>query len=189
MKQMPNPKFELAATVVLFVLVSLAAWAALAWPLRTKLFPLVLLLPVLVLILAQALWNVVTMVQVSKGVQRPEEEGEENENDFFASVWADREAQRRVIVLLTWILAFVVAILLLGFTVGTSLLTVAYLRVSRTSWVQCFIIGLGNYLALRVGFESALEMPLNAGVIAGYLGISRVDDLLIAPFMLLVLGQ
>lgn len=189
MKQMPNSKIELAATVVLFILAALGAWAALDWQLHAKLFPLVLLVPLMVLLFTHALLTVVTMARGNNRVRRSEQEAQKDDNDVFASVWASRENRWRVIILLTWMLGFVVAISLLGFSIGTSLLAVAYLRVSRTPWSQCLLIGLGNYLALRIGFERVLGMPLNAGVIADYLGISRVDDPLIAPFITLLMGQ
>jgi hypothetical protein len=121
-----------------------AALAALAWPLKTKLFPLVIAVPLFCLATAE-------LVAIVLSRQPPGEA-------------ASDVALRRSMITIAWILGFFAAILLLGFLVAVPLFLLAYLKLqAKEGWLFSLVftaIISGAFYGL---FDYLLHLPFAAG--------------------------
>ncbi len=128
---------------------------ALAWPLKAKLFPLVISIPLFMLAAAEAVW-----VLFDRPARPPAEP-------------ASADAMRRTLVATGWAVGFFAAIVLLGFTVAVPLLLLIYLRFQgRESWlftIAFTAVVSGSFYGL---FDLLLHLPFPAGWLFSALGLA-----------------
>ena len=175
---------DLLLSALLVLLMVWVVWEARDWPFRARLFPWMLGLPVLALALLQ-------LGVAVRNVASPHPE--EPAADEFLLVAAPRPAtdamtaaapiatveprvaRARAMALVAWMVAFFVAIWLLGFRLGAPLSSFAFLRFyARESWSASLGLSLGMYLFFVV-LEAGLSVPLPAGVIPQALGFAAWD--------------
>jgi hypothetical protein len=102
-------------------IMALAAWgiySALDWPLKAKLFPLVIAIPLFCLAAAEALWVIFAKDAAASAA------------DFKLSEEQSPEvARRRTLLAGGWILGFFALVLLLGFPIAVAAFVFIYLKV------------------------------------------------------------
>src|SRR3954471_11160871 len=108
-------------------IMALAAWgiySALEWPLKAKLFPLVIAIPLFCLATAEALWVLLGKAKAAEASDFKLSEGE-----------SVQVARRRTLLAAGWILVFLVLIVLLGFPIAVPLLVFVYVKLQgKDSW-------------------------------------------------------
>ena len=131
-----------------------AAISALAWPLKTALFPLVISIPLFCLATIEVAWVALSGPRFSqtKDFQRPP-----------AEVPGTTAALRQLHAA-GWILGFFAAIVLLGFTIAVPVFLLLYLRLEgRESWTFSIVftaIVSGVFYGL---FDYLLHLPFASG--------------------------
>ena len=77
----------------------------------------------------------------------------------------------------------------LGFRVGSGLLTLAFLKFGASeSWKLSLAISLGTYLFFYLLFVQALAIHLPNGLLADALGMDSFDDYLFDPIRMVLGG-
>jgi hypothetical protein len=133
-----------------------AAIGALAWPLKTALFPLVISIPLFCLAAAETVAIVLSGPRfgMTKDFQRPP-----------AEVPGTLAASRSFIAI-GWILGFFAAILLFGFLVAVPVFLLAYLRLqAKEGWILSIVFTAIVWGAFWGLFDYLLHLPFNAGLL------------------------
>lgn len=100
---------------------------------------------------------------------------------------APEVSRRRSLEMSAWIFAFAITILLFGFTLGSVVATVAFLRfASRERWGMIAGIALGTYLFFYVIFDKLLNIPFPNGMVADALGLQSFDSYIADPLWTLI---
>jgi|SRR5690349_25023217 hypothetical protein len=152
---MPNrPAFLLGIGIM--AVSAYAAIAALAWPLKTALFPLVISIPLFVLATIEvvSLWVSGARFSTTKDFQRPPAEV------------PGTVAALRSLAAAGWILGFFAAILLFGFLVAVPVFLLAYLRFqARESWLFSIVFTAVVWAVFWGLFDYALHLPFASGML------------------------
>lgn len=143
-----RPSIALSAAIVL-----LSGWgvgAALSWPLKAKLFPLVIGIPLVFLALAE-LWlslrTTLAPAEAEDGVPRA-------------------LALRRTLAAAGWIGGFFAAIVLLGFPLAVPAFVLLYLRLQGSeSWLFSAIFSLVVWALFYGLFDRLLHLPFPPGAL------------------------
>src|SRR5215472_6759433 len=116
---------SLGLALAIMALSAWAAYSALDWPLKSKLFPLVIAIPLFCLATAEALWVVFGQRDAASA------------SDFKLSEGQPPEVGRRRTALAAgWTIGFFVLILLLGFPIAVAAMVFAYLKVQgKEGWL------------------------------------------------------
>lgn len=152
-------------------------WQATAWPLRTRLFPLAIGIPVLILALihfglalrqlrrdAGATGELETSPGVLTGVI--------TRGPIAAEVETLDITARQALTISAWLLVFLSGVWALGFTIASTLLTLLFLRVAgREGWRLSLGVAAGILVLFVGAFDLALNVPLATGVVWDGLGI------------------
>ncbi len=178
---MSRPGNDILISALLVLLLAWVVWEARDWPLRTRLFPWAIGFPVLALALAQlahCCWTVIRHRSMHGGGGQADEKTE-------ATVAIDStSARRRALSISIWTIAFALGFWLLGFKVGSLLLSPGFLRFqARESWKLSLVYGVAVYLFFLVGFEMVLRVPLPPGALATWLELQSFDWYLINLFL------
>ena len=147
----------------LFIM-GLSAWAifaAMAWPWKAALFPLVIGIPVFCLAGAEFVL----------ALFRSGAEGQAM--DFQLSEHLPKEVVvRRTLAIFSWILGFFFAILLLGFPIAIPLFVFLYLKFQgREGWLLSLLLTLMAWGFFYGLFERLLHLPFPAGWIQAWMGV------------------
>ncbi len=192
---MSQKKIELILSLLIVGLLAWLLWEARAWPPHARLFPWSVEFSVLGLAVAQlgvAFWNIFRAGPAFKGADsdqaRPAVSGEEGSRSRQGD--ADRKAtHHRVITMQVWITVFFLGIWLLGFKVGSFVLSFAFLKLAaKERWGISIAFAVMSYLFFLVVFDLALHVPLGAGLIAEYLELNSLDMYLVKPLLSLLSG-
>ena len=145
---------SLGLAIVILVVSGLGIWSALAWPLKAKLFPLVIGIPLFCLALAEVLW-----VLLSKHTSDEFRLSADQPNDV---------ALRRTLLAAGWAIGFFAAIVLVGFQLAVPLLVFAYIRVQgKESWLFTIVFTAAVWGFFYGLFDFLLHLPFPAGVLFG----------------------
>jgi hypothetical protein len=169
---------EVVFSALLLVVIGLAVWNAQAWGIRARLFPWVIGIPLLVLLAALLVALLARQVRAASGqpaalagqsasAEAPpvEQSGEVAEGGPTDESGAEALARRRGLMLLGWLLGFLAAIWLLGFPLGGTLGTLAYLKLAaRERWPISLGVtaGTGLFFLLMI---KGLNTPFPAGTL------------------------
>lgn len=146
---------SLGLAIVIMVVSGLGIWSALAWPLKAKLFPLVIGIPLFCLALAEVLWVLLAKKKAAEEFRLSPDQP----NDV---------ALRRTLIAAGWAIGFFVAIVLLGFQVAVPVLVFAYIRLQgRESWLFTVIFTAGVWACFYGLFDLLLHLPFPAGLLFG----------------------
>ena len=151
---------SLGLALAIMALSAYGIYSALDWPLKSKLFPLVISIPLFCLAAAEALW-----VIFGKNTSA-------SASDFKLS--EDQEpavARRRTLLAAGWTVGFFVLILLLGFPLAVAVMVFAYLKVQgKEGWLFSVIFTLGVWIFFYGLFELLLHMHFPDGWLFGGFG-------------------
>jgi len=133
------------------------------WPFKAALFPLMTGIPLLVLALAQVLLDL-------RG--RPEtREAPVMDLQQTSDVPAEL-ARRRTIAIFVWMAAFILLVLLIGFTLAVPLFAFFYLLFqSSAGFGTSVAIAAGAWTFFYVLFERVLQLQFEAGLVQTWLGL------------------
>lgn len=149
---------DLLFTAFILVLVAGAVWDARNWEIKARLFPWVIGMPMVVLLVAQ-LAMIARQPATSQGLA------------FFDSHGIPPGmAKRRAVEITAWLLGFAAAMWLIGFSIGGTLGTMAYLRVAgKEKWPMIAIFAIVT-LAFFWVMKNPLTVPFSDGVIFDAIG-------------------
>jgi hypothetical protein len=155
-------KASLALAVAILVLAAWGVYNALEWPLKAKLFPLVIAIPLFCLAAAEVLWLLLGKATTAAAA------------DFkLSDDVAPELARRRTALAAAWIGGFFVAILLLGFPIAVALLLPAYLRLqAKRGWFFSAIFTAAVWGAFYGLFDLLLHLPFPPGWLLEWLGLA-----------------
>lgn len=147
-------------------LAAVAAYAVVAawgWPLKAKLFPLAMGIPLLVLALAQLLLELRGTPEAGNGPAM--------DLAHSAEVPAN-VAFRRTGVIFGWMAAFVLLVLLLGFSLAVPLFVFSYLVTqSSAGWALAIALTAAAWGFFHGLFERLLHFPFDTGLVQTWLGL------------------
>ncbi len=147
--------------VVIMILSAAAIISAWDWPLKAKLFPLVIAIPLFCLAATEVLWALFGAAAQGQA------------QDFQLSDHVPRDVMlRRTALAAGWILGFFALILLLGFLAAVPLFVFLYLKgQGRERWVFSAVFTLVVWGFFYGLFDVLLHLPFPAGWIATWAGI------------------
>ncbi|MGH7674139.1 MAG: tripartite tricarboxylate transporter TctB family protein [Gemmatimonadales bacterium] len=156
---------ERLASRILGVAVVLASGAAvviaLDWPLKARLFPIAIGVPVFCMAAAEVVW----------GLLRPD--ARVGAMDFRLSEHLPgKTAARRTFVVIAWMLGFLAGIVLAGFPIAVPLLVFLYAKLGREPWGLSLGLALGVWGLFYAVFDRMLHLPFPAGWIQTWLGLA-----------------
>jgi hypothetical protein len=141
---------ERAALILGIGVMALSAWAAIAafaWPLKAKLFPLVISIPLFCLAAAEVAWQL-----LGKPPAR------------------ETAPPGRTLVVVGWILGFFAAIVLFGFPIAVALFVFLYLKLQgREGWLFSLVFTAVLWAAFYGLFDVLLHLPFGTGLLSGWL--------------------
>src|SRR5262245_17644430 len=130
----------------LAVVAAYAVYAALRWPPKAALFPLVMGIPLLVLALAQVLIDLRDPPPAA----------------------ADA-ARRRALGVFAWMVIFIALVLLAGFPAAVPVFVFCYLAVaSREGWLLSAMLAGSAWAVFHLLFQRLLHFPFEDGLIRGW---------------------
>jgi hypothetical protein len=191
------------------LLITWVLWEARDWPFRARLFPWAIGIPVLALALIQLGLAVRSALRperqraVGGEAALPSDRAVEEDRvtprgadaaTVAAALTAAMEqpevavdpgvARRRALAISGWVFAFFFGIWFLGFKLGSSLLTIGFLRFgANESWKISLIFGVATYLFFLLIFDLALNIPFAPGLIAESLGLQSFDSYVVDPIL------
>ena len=122
-----------------------AVYAALRWPPKAALFPLVMGIPLLVLALAQFAADL---------RQR--------------SPAAPPAGSGRELAVFAWMAAFIVLVLLAGFPVAVPVFALSYLVIAGEGWILSVTLTAAAWGAFHLLFQRLLHFPFEGGLISSW---------------------
>lgn len=151
---------SLGLALAIMALSAYGIYSALDWPLKSKLFPLVIAIPLFCLATAEALW-----VLFGK-------EGAGSASDFKLSQDQPAEvARRRTLLAAGWAIGFFAMIVLLGFPIAVAVLVFAYLKVQgKEGWLFSIVFTAAVWFFFYGLFELLLHMHFPDGWLFGGFG-------------------
>ena len=146
--------WQAAFTLVLVIVFALALWQSRHFDLRAGLFPWAIGFPVLCLAITQFIKDI--LGKKSKPL-------DEYQTDAGPDVPAEL-ANRRTLAVSSWIIAYFLAIWLLGFSIGGALCTFIHLKFgSREKWLLSTVLTLLAWGVIYGVFDRALHVPFPTG--------------------------
>ena len=127
-------------------------WEARGWDARARLFPVAIGIPALAIASLQVGLSL-------RGLRRSVE----------VTLVGGSQDSRRTRQMIAWIVAMAAGIVLLGFEIGSALLTFAFLRFAARErvWLSLTLAVL-TFLSFYLVFDRGLNIPFPAGVLTGW---------------------
>jgi hypothetical protein len=151
---------SLGLALAIMALSAYGIYGALDWPLKSKLFPLVIAIPLFCLATAEVLWVLLGKRDATSA------------SDFKLSQdQAPEIARRRTLLAAGWTVGFFILILLLGFPIAVAVMVFTYLKVQgKEGWIFSAIFTAGVWLFFYGLFELLLHMHFPDGWLFGGFG-------------------
>jgi hypothetical protein len=169
--------FDVVFGVGVVLVVLWFVWEATPWSFHSRLFPWTIGLSVLVLALVQV------GASLRNSEHRSSQAAEVSEfysQDLQANDTDKPPAAGGLVSICIWIGLFCGGIWLLGFRLGSLILTVAFLKFAGSEdYKRCLGLGLINYLFFLIVFDLTLGVPLFDGALAQWLGIEALDKFVV----------
>lgn len=148
------------------LLIGVAAYAihaALGWPFKTRLFPLTVAIPLMILGAAQLLMEILGKAESA--------EGPAVDLEFSADV-PPEVARRRVIGAFLWVAGFILLVYLLGFPLAVPIFMFSYLSTqSRVGVLLSLGLTVVTWLSFYGLFQRLIHLSFEDGLIQTLLGI------------------
>jgi Tripartite tricarboxylate transporter TctB family len=154
------------ASRILGIAVMLVSGAAVViamdWPLKAKLFPMAIGIPIFCMAAAEVLWGLLRSTERVGAM------------DFRLSEQLPPQvAIRRTLIAIGWMLGFLAGIVLVGFPVAVPLLVVLYVRLQgREGWGISLGLALAVWGLFYGVFDRLLHLPFPAGWIQIWIGLA-----------------
>lgn len=133
------------------------------WSFKTGFFPLAVAIPLLTLALVQLSLELFGAPEVSKG---PAVEAE------FSREVAPEVARRRVMIIFSWIAAFILFVYLIGFPFTVPLFIFLFLRFqSDVSWLHSITLTAITWGGFYTLFQRLIHIQFETGAIQTWLGL------------------
>lgn len=183
-------RIELLFSLLVVVLLVWVIWETRAWPAHSRIFPMTIGIGVLLLALAQLAASARHAIRsgpsesigAAAPVEAPAEQGSSREN-VEDGARAGTPARRSAVVMCGWVVLFFLGIWLLGFRVGSFVLTAAFLKLAASEgWGVSLAAGAVSYFFFLVVFHWILQVPLPVGLLAESLGADSLDDYALRSF-------
>jgi tripartite tricarboxylate transporter TctB family protein len=147
----------------LIVVSGFAIFSALGWSFKTKLFPLSVSIPLLILATSQLL-----ITLFGKG----ETDGGAGMDIDFTTDVPPEIVRRRVVGIFGWIVSFILLVYLLGFPVTVPLFIFVFLRFqSEASWLQSILLTAITWGGFYLLFQKLVHIQFEAGAIQTWLAM------------------
>ena len=156
-------KGSLVFCTFLIAIAAYAIFAATGWSFKTKLFPLAVSIPLIILLVIQLLLM----------IGGKEQTGERATMDIDFSIEVPSEvARRRVFGIFGWIVGFIALVYLLGFPLTVPLFIFLYLKFqSNIGWLSTIAITVVTWGCFYLLFQSLVHIQFEAGIIPTWLGM------------------
>lgn len=139
-----------------------AIFTATGWSFKTKLFPLSVAIPLLVLSTVQLVLMLLGKEETNEGAMDVE----------FATDVPAEIARRRVLGVFCWIVGFIVLVYLLGFPWTTPLFIFLYLRFqSEVGWAGALAGAAVTWGCFHLLFQSLVHIQFEPGVLQTWFGL------------------
>lgn len=196
---------DLAFSVVVLAIVSWLVWQATGWEPRARLFPLAAGVVALVAAAGQTIFAArqlraapplatATLVD-DDAADAPARStagaivAQAIEGAFGPGSLASGEeliapeiVRQRTTEMVVWVLGITAGVLVLGFELGATVMSLAFLRLTaHERWRTSICVALGTYLFFYVIFDRGLHIPFPAGLIADALGLQALDHYVSDP--------
>jgi hypothetical protein len=173
-------KIEFLFSVLIVLFLAWALWEARNWPAQSKLFPWSLGFTVCALAVLQVAFALRAALKERRTAGVAEKlsdtantTGGVPPSPTESDLIPPDIARKRVMMIGCWIVAFFVGISLLGFKLGSPLLTFVFLKfTAKENWVISTALAVGSYLFFWLVFDLALRVPLGSGLIGEYFGMN-----------------
>ena len=151
---------SLALAAAIMALSAYGIYSALAWPLKAKLFPLVITIPLFCLALAEVLWVIFGRNASASA------------SDFKLSEDQPPEVvRRRTLLAAGWAVGFFILIMLLGFPIAVAVMVFAYLKIQgKEGWIFSIVFTAAVWFFFYGLFELVLHMHFPDGWLFGGFG-------------------
>ena len=151
---------SLGLALAIMALSAYGIYSALDWPLKSKLFPLVIAIPLFCLAAAEALWVIFAKDAAASA------------SDFKLSEDQSPEvARRRTALAAGWIAGFFVLVLLLGFPIAVAAFVFVYLKVQgKEGWLFSAVFTAAVWFFFYGLFDLVLHMHFPDGWLFGGFG-------------------
>ena len=151
---------SLGLAIAIMALSAYGIYSAHDWPLKSKLFPLVIAIPLFCLAAAEALWVILGRNPSASA------------SDFRLSEDQPVEvARRRTFLAAGWAIGFLVLIMLLGFPNAVPVMVFAYLRIQgKERWLFSIVFTAAVWFIFYGLFELLLHMHFPDGWLFGGFG-------------------
>jgi Tripartite tricarboxylate transporter TctB family len=149
--------------VFLIAVASYAIFAATGWSFKTKLFPLAVSIPLLVLATVQFLLMILGKEETGEGAAM--------DVDFSTDI-APEVVRHRVLSIFGWIIAFIALVYLIGFPLTVPLFIFLYLKFqSEVGWLGTVVITAATWGCFYLLFQSLVHIQFESGAIQTWLGM------------------
>ena len=147
-------------------LIAVSAYAVLTatgWSFKTKLFPMAVGIPLLILLVIQLLLM----------IGGKEQTGESGAMDIDFTVDVPPEvARQRVLGMFGWIVGFIASVYLLGFPLTVPLFIFLYMKFqSNIGWLTTIALTLVTWGCFYLLFQSLVHIQFESGAIQTWLGV------------------
>lgn len=138
------------------------------WPFHSRLFPWSIGFTALGLAMIQV---IISYRQVVFAYRKKVYDGAQSTAEL-----PGRSILSRLVTIGAWVPLFLAGIWVLGFRLGSLILTVSFLKLAaREGLSKCLGLGLMNYLFFLIVFDFLLGVPLFEGALAQWLGTDAFD--------------
>jgi hypothetical protein len=173
-------KIELVLSLLIVAFLAWAVWEARHWPAQSKLFPWSLGFTVFALALLQLAISLRAALTEGRAASASAKLRDDRDTTGFTreslpqgAGLAPDVSRKRTIIIGFWIVAFYAGISLLGFKLGSLLLTFLFLKVpAKENWITSTAIAAGSYLFFWLVFDVGLKVPLGSGLLGEYFGFN-----------------
>ena len=142
-----NPR--VALSLLFAVLAGAVLWVGREWPLEARLFPWLIAFPIFGL----------SLIEVSRDLVHPGKTIE------LAEGVEPRLARGRTIAILGWTVGLLAGVWLFGVEISMTVMTFAYLKLGRESWLMTLTLTLVAWLFIRLTFIEFMHLPFPEGLV------------------------
>ncbi len=160
---MSRNTWEIVFTLAILVVIGAAVWQAQVWGLKPRLFPWAIGIPLMVLLAALLVTQVVRQLQSAPAAPEPPVVE-------AAEAVAAAHARRRGVSIVGSLLGFLAAIWLLGFPIGGTLGTLVYLKLAAGERWPISLAIAGGTAVFFVLMINGLHTPFPRGALFELLG-------------------
>lgn len=156
-----HSKASLILGAGIMLLAGTAIVIAMDWPLKAKLFPLAIGIPVFCMAAAEVAWGLLDPAARSEAMEFK-----------LSDHLPGGSVAKRMLLAVAWLAGFFVAIVLLGFQLAVPLLVFLYVKIQgRAGWMLCVAFALAVWGVFYGIFDQLLHLPFTAGWLQEWIGL------------------